>query len=286
VERTEIDKTEWDKIITPRKKLFDLSFNEIWCYRGLVFMLVKRDFITYYKQTILGPLWYLVQPICSTLMYLIVFGNFAKIGTDSIPQILFYFSGTMLWTFFSGNFVSVSNVFFENKGLFGKIYFPRLVVPISITVGKILKMGIQFLLFFCLYLYYLLKGMINLPSINIILFPVVIIWIAMISVGSGMIISSITTKYRDIALVFDFFISLLMYATPVVYPVSQVPGKLRTVLCLNPLSAPIELFRLAFFDMASIPIWSVVYSILMTILLLTVGLIVFNQNEQIFVDVI
>lgn len=248
-------------------------------------MLIKRDFITYYKQTVLGPIWYLMQPVFSTLIYMIVFGRIAQIGTDSIPQPLFYFSGTMLWTFFSDNLLKVSKVFTNNKDLFGKVYFPRVIVPISNIIVDMIKLGIQFFLFLVLYVYYF-NEMVGFSGIRIILFILPVIWIAAISAGLGMIVSSITTKYRDIAMAMEFVISLLMYATPVVYPVSEVSGELKTLICMNPVSAPMEIFRYVFFGNSSIPAWSVVYSIASTVVILLCGLIIFNQNEQKFIDVI
>lgn len=273
-------------IITPKRGVLDLQLNSVWKYKNLLYMLIKRDFITYYKQTILGPIWYLIQPIFSTIMYMIIFGNLAKIGTDSIPQPLFYFSGTMLWTFFSDNLQKSSRVFINNKDLFGKVYFPRVIVPISNTIGNMIKLGIQFVLFLIVYFYYLIRGQISFSGIQIILFIASFAWIALIAVGLGMIVSSITTKYRDIAMALDFIISLLMYATPVVYPISEVSGKLKTVICLNPVSAPVEIFRYSFFGEAAIPLWSVIYSLIFMLIIILGGLIVFNQNEQKFIDVI
>lgn len=273
-------------IITPNKGLFDLQLNRVLRYKNLMYMLVKRDFITYYKQTILGPMWYVISPVLSTIMYIIVFGNLAGIGTDSIPQPLFYFSGTMLWTFFSNNLLKSSNTFIQNKDLFGKVYFPRIIVPISNVIGNLMKLTIQFVLFVIVFIYYIVVGVIHYSGFKILLFVPCIAWIAIVAVGLGMIISSVTTKYRDLAMALEFIISLLMYATPVVYPISEVSGKLRVVLCLNPVSAPIEVFRYAFFGESSIPVWSIVYSIIMSIVILFVGIIAFNQNEQTFIDVI
>ena len=273
-------------VITPKRKLLDLQLNRVLKYKNLLFMLVKRDFIVYYKQTILGPLWYLIQPIFSTIMYMIVFGTLAKIGTDSIPQPLFYFSGTMLWTFFMDNIQKTSRVFLNNKDLFGKVYFPRVVVPISNIIGNMIKLVIQFSLFIIIYFYYLINKEIVFSGVKLVLFVVSLIWIAMIAVGFGMIISSITTKYRDIAMALDFILSLLMYATPIVYPISELSGRLEMLICFNPISAPVELFRYAFFGISSIPIWSMVYSSVVTIFVVFFGLVIFNQNEQKFIDVI
>ena len=282
---------QWDKIISSKHKLFDLKFKEVWDYRDLILLFVKRDFVIYYKQTILGPLWYLIQPIMSTIMYMIIFGTLAKIGTDGIPQPLFYFAGTMLWTYFSSNLTFASNVFSENKSIFGKVYFPRLTVPIAGSIMLMIKLAIQFALFVAVYIFYFVKqGEMQDVSLQLswtmFLIPVVVLWLATLSSGIGMIISAITTKYRDLAMMLNFIMSLVMYATPVVYPLSQVQGKLQWLLYLNPVSAPIELFRVWTFGAGSVPPNVMYLSIAETILCLFFGLILFTRNERTFVDVI
>lgn len=277
---------KWDKIITAKQNRYGLQLKRVWEYRDLVGLLVRRDFVAYYKQTVLGPLWYLLQPICSTVMYMLVFGSLAQIGTDSIPQPLFYFSGTMLWVYFSGNLLDVSNVFFKNKDLFGKVFFPRLVVPIASTISLLIKLGIQFVLFTAICLFYICQGTEIGLSFRIILLPFIILWLSFLSCGIGMIVSSVTTKYRDIALVLEFFVSLWVYATPVAYPLSEVPGKLRILFYLNPVSAPIEVFRYCFFGTSSISVGAVILSVGMTIGFVLIGLNMFNKNERTFVDVI
>lgn len=283
---TKNDNEKWDKIITPKQKKLSLQLKGVWEYRDLIVLFVKRDYVTFYKQTIFGPLWYLVQPILSTFMYMIVFGGLAHIGTDSIPQSLFYFSGTMVWTYFSGNLLAASNVFQNNKGMFGKVFFPRMVVPIASTISLLIKFGIQFVLFILIYMYYLISGVKVGNSWIIILFPLIVLWLSLLSCGLGMIISAITTKYRDLAMALDFLLSLVMYATPVVYPLSEVTGKYKFLLYLNPISAPVELFRYCFFRVCSIPFWSCCVSIGVTILVCILGVIMFNRNERTFVDVI
>ena len=277
---------EKEIVITPKKSLFDLQLRKVIGYRSLVYMLVKRDFVTYYKQTILGPLWYLIQPICSTIMFMFIFGNVAAIGTDSIPQPLFYFSGTILWSYFTSNLTKASNIFAKNKALFGKVYFPRIVMPIADVISNTFTLIIQLILFLLIFGYYLIRGEIVLSGIRVFVSVLVILWIPILAVGIGMIISSITTKYRDLAMALDFLISLVMYATPVAYPISEVHGIMRLVLCINPMSAPIEFFRYAFFGVTSIPLWSVIYSIVLSIIVLFIGVLVFNQNERTFIDVI
>ena len=237
----------WDKVIKSKPKLIDLKLKQVWEYKDLILLFIKRDFIVYYKQTILGPLWYLLQPIFSTVMYMLIFGTLAGIGTDGIPQILFYFSGTMLWSYFSESLIKASKTFSENKTIFGKVYFPRLTVPIATSVGIIIKMLIQFLFFIILYFFYFAKGAVFFPSWRMIFFPLIILWLGFLGTGIGMIISSITTKYRDIALTIDFLVQLVMYATPVVYPLSEIPQNLTWLFYTNPASAPIEFFRVCFF---------------------------------------
>lgn len=276
----------WDKIISSKRNFFSLDLNRVWEYRDLIKLFVKRDFISYYKQTIFGPIWYLVQPILSTIMYMVIFGTLANLGTDEIPQILFYFLGTMLWSYFSGNIKDVSNTFTANKSMFSKVFFPRIIAPIASTVGLLIKLGIQFALFIILYLVYIFKGMEVNINWTIFLFPFIIIWISFLSCGIGMIISSITTKYRDLALVLDFLISLWMYATPIVYPLSNLPKSLFIVACINPISAPVELFRAVFFGVSSIPTYAIYSSAISTIIIFLLGILMFNKNEKSFIDVI
>lgn len=277
---------DFDKHITAKTKLFDFNLKQLWKYRDLISLFVRRDIINYYKQTVLGPLWYLFSPVISTIIYMIVFGNLAKLGTDGIPRPLFYFGGTMLWTFFSESLSKISNVFITNKNIFGKIYFPRLTVPISDIIVLIIKLSIQFSLFIIIYILYICKGVPIKVSFTILFFPVLVIWLALLSAGLGMIISSITTKYRDLIMVLHFFISLAMYATPVVYPLSQIPEKMKIVFYVNPITAPMELFRIIFFQAGNIPVGVCLYSLISTFLFCFLGLILFKMNEKKFIDVI
>lgn len=276
----------WDKVIKSKPKLIDLKLRQVWEYRDLILLFIKRDFIVYYKQTILGPLWYLLQPVFSTIMYMLIFGTLARIGTDGIPQILFYFSGTMLWTYFSATLLVTSRTFTDNKGIFGKVYFPRLTAPIASVTGLVLKLLIQFVLFIIMYIVYFAKGAAFVPSFKILYFPFLVLWLGFLGTGIGMIISSITTKYRDIALTIDFLVQLVMYATPVVYPLSEVPESLTWLFYANPVSAPIELFRVCFFGAGVVPLKMALVSVAVTAACLFFGLVLFNRNEKSFVDVI
>jgi len=276
----------WDLIIESRRKLLDLQIREVIRYRDLVFLFVKRDFVTQYKQTVLGPLWFIINPLFSTIMYSFVFGNLAKIGTDGIPYILFYYSGTMMWLFFTGCFNDASNVFVNNANLFGKVYFPRLTVPISNVFNNLMKSAVQFatLMFFFLY-YLIIKAPIH-PSFWSLAFPLLFIWTAVLATGMGMIISSLTTKYRDLKQLIVFGLHLAMYATPVVYPLSEIPANFSWVNYINPVSAPIELFRIWFFGAGHVPVNMIASSLVMTAAFFFIGLVMFNQNERNFIDVV
>jgi lipopolysaccharide transport system permease protein len=280
------EEQDWSLIIKPKRKLLDLQIRELIRYRDLIFLFVKRDFVTQYKQTILGPLWYVINPIVSTVMYTFVFGRLANIGTDGIPHTLFYYSGTMLWTYFTGCFNDSCNVFIANAGLFGKVYFPRLVVPINYVLSNSIKITIQFAMLLAFLIYYYVIGAPVLPSWQMLLFPLLIIWLAAIGVGMGIIISSLTTKYRDLKQLVSFAIGLAMYAAPVVYPLSEIPERFSWIAYANPVCAPIELFRNWFFGAASVDGSMILSSLGITVLLVFVGLILFNQNEQNFIDVI
>ncbi len=280
------DEQKWDKIITSKHKLLDLHLRDVYRYRDLILMFIKRDFVVQYKQTILGPLWYLVQPIISSIMYTFVFGRLAKIGTDGIPFLLFYYSGTMLWTYFSTCLLQSSAVFSLNQNIFSKVYFPRLTVPISMTVGQIIRLGIQFALLMVFYVYYIIRGCPVRPTFMALLFPVIVLWIGALGCGLGLIISSLTTKYRDLNVLLNFGVQLAMYATPVVYPLSEAPERFRWVFTVNPMCAPIELFRIMFYGAGSLPLGMIAASLCSTAAILFLGLILFTRNERTFVDVI
>ena len=265
VAKTAQDDEKWDLIIQPKSKFLDLRIREIIRYRDLVFSFVKRDFTTTYKQTILGPLWYLIQPVLTVVMYTFIFGNLAEIGTDGIPYLLFYFAGTMLWTYFTGTLNSAAGVFSSNSGIFSKVYFPRLTVPISTTIGHIIKMGIQFACLMIFFIYYLITGADIHPTWWIAAFPLLIIWIGFLGCGIGMVISALTTKYRDLNHLLGFGLSLAMYATPIVYPLSEAPQDFLWVFYVNPMSAPVELFRIWFYGAGYVPPIMIIGSLAFTV---------------------
>lgn len=277
---------KWDLVIESKRNLFDLQIREVIRYRDLIWLFVKRDFVTQYKQTILGPLWFIINPLFSTIMYSFVFGNLANIGTDGVPYLLFYYGGTMLWNFFTGCFNDASNIFISNAGLFGKVYFPRFTVPISNVFNNLTKAGVQFLLLMVFLSYHLFTGDQVTPGWWAFAFPLLLIWIAAAGTGMGMVISSLTTKYRDLKQLISFALHLAMYATPVVYPISEMPKSFAWVNYVNPVSAPIELFRSWFYGAGSVEPMMIVSSVSITVFFLFLGLILFNQNERNFIDVV
>ena len=276
----------WSLIIKPKRKLLDLQIREINRYRDLIFLFVKRDFVTQYKQTILGPLWFLINPLFSTFVYTFVFGRLANIGTDGIPHTLFYYSGTMLWSFFESCFNNSCNVFINNAGIFGKVYFPRMVVPINYVFSSCIKISVQFLMLVSIMIYYIATSTLIHPTWLMICLPVLLVWLAAIGVGAGIIISSLTTKYRDLKNLVSFALHLAMYATPVVYPLSEIPERFSLLAYINPVCAPMELFRSWFFGSSSVNVLMILSSLGITCVLLFVGLILFNQNERTFIDVV
>ena len=280
------EENEWTKVITAKRKLLDLRLKEVWDYKYLIKLFIKRDFVVNYKQTVLGPLWYVLNPIFSSIVWMFIFGQLAQIGTDGIPYILFYYGGNMLWGFFNASLVNCAGVFSANAGVFGKVYFPRLTVPISLVAGQVIKLAIQFVLLVCLYVYFVFTGSTVHPTWGIFAFPLIIIWIGVMGGSLGMIISSLTTKYRDLNMLLGFGMSLAMYATPVVYPLSQAPQKFMWVYYVNPMSAPMELFRVVFYGAGHVPYQMIISSIVTTLVLLFFGLILFCHNERTFVDVI
>ena len=277
---------QWSQVITSKRRLLDLHLRDVWRYRDLIGMFIKRDFAVKYKQTILGPLWYLVQPVMSSIMYAFVFGNLANIGTDGIPYMLFYYGGTMLWTFFTSCLTGAANCFTVNANIFSKVYFPRLTAPIATSVGHVIQLGIQFVLLMIFYVYYWLTGSPVRPTWYAFMFPLLVMWIGIMGTGFGLIVSSLTTKYRDLGLLLSFGLSLAMYATPVVYPLSEAPTQFAWLFYVNPMSAPIELFRIWFYGAGFVPLNMLLVSLGKTALFAFFGLVLFCRNERTFVDVI
>ena len=279
-------KESWTKIIQPKSSLFYLRLNDLWQYRDLVMMFIRRDFVSNFKQTILGPLWFFIQPLLTTITYVIIFGRVAKLSTDGIPMLLFYLSGITIWNYFSETLSRTSTVFRDNAGLFGKVYFPRLTMPVSIIISNLLRFSIQFFLFLIIWLYFLINTNKVHPNLYLLLTPVLIVIMGLLSLGLGMIISSLTTKYKDLSFLISFGIQLLMFATPVIYPLSSVPDNYKTLLAANPISAVIETFRFGFLGSGSFNWMALGYSFACAIIILFIGVIVFNRVEKKFTDII
>lgn len=281
---------DWDLIIKGHTSLFDIKLKDLWNYRDLLVMFVKRDFVSFYKQTILGPLWFFIQPIFTTIVFSFVFGNLAGISTDRLPKYLFYLTGITSWTYFSDCLSKTSTVFRDNANIFGKVYFPRLVMPLSIVVSNLVRFGVQLLLLLCMMLYFYvfpIEGTSFHVTYGIFLFPALILLMALLGLGLGLIITALTTKYRDLTFLVTFGVQLLMYATTVIYPLSYAKEKgYAFIVELNPMTGIIEAFRYAFLGKGEFTIYSLGYSILVTILILFLGILIFNKTEKNFVDTI
>ena len=276
----------WTTIIKPKTGWFDINLKELLQYKDLITMFVKRDFKTLYKQTILGPLWIIINPLLTTIMYTIVFGNIANISTDGMPQIVFYMLGTTVWTYFSTCLTKTSATFTGNAAIFGKVYFPRLVTPISTVISGLINFAVQFAMFLGFAIYYYITGAPIHPNMYILITPLLLVQLAVLSLGFGIIISSLTTKYRDLAVLVTFGVQLWMYATPVVYPASQIGGKLKTLMMLNPVSPIVESFRYAFLGSGSIP-WNFLgISVITTLVVLFIGVVLFSRVEKTFMDTV
>lgn len=278
----------WDLEIKPQANLFDLNLKDVWRYRDLMLLFVKRDFTAQYKQTILGPVWHVVQPVLTTIMYLLVFGKIANIPTDGIEPVLFYMSGITIWNYFSSCLTATSNTFVANAGIFGKVYFPRLVLPLSIVIANIAKFGIQFgILLICIIWFALFKHIPIQFGWNWLLIPVLVLIMAGIGLGLGIIISSLTTKYRDFTVLIGFAVQLFMYATPVVYPLSFLANKKYAYLIeWNPLSPIVEGFRYALFHVGTFSAQSLLYSFIFMLVVLVTGAVYFSKVERTFMDTV
>lgn len=279
---------QWTTVIKPKDKLLSVDFKEIWQYRDLMMLFVKRNIITQYKQTILGPLWYLIQPLMTTIMYMVVFGGIAKISTDGMPQPLFYLAGISFWQYFSDCLTKTSNTFVNNAGIFGKVYFPRLITPLSDVISNLVRFGIQFGLFLCVYAYYMIFT--DAPihtNWYALLIPILVMMLAGLSLGFGILFSSMTTKYRDLQLLLSFFVSLWMYATPVIYPLSTITNpKLLLVMQLNPLTGIVEFFKYGMLGVGCHKWWMLGYSFGFMVVLLIIGVVVFNKVQRSFMDTV
>jgi lipopolysaccharide transport system permease protein len=278
--------TTWDLVVTPQRKLFDIRFREIWEYRDLLYLFVKRDIIIVYKQTIFGPVWYFVQPLLTMIVYIIVFSNIARIPTDEIPPPVFYLAGIVMWNYFNDCFVQTSDVFHKNSALFGKIYFPRIITPLSKVISGLIQFLIQSALFAVVFSYYFYNGMDIQPGLSIALIPYLVLLMAGLGMGAGLIFSALTAKYRDLKFLVTFGVQLLMYATPVIYPMSIIPEKYRVFIAWNPLAHIIEGFKLVVLGVGQISFTSMFYTTIVTLMVLSTGIIIFNKTEQTFADTV
>jgi len=282
-----VEETKWDLIIDANDQFIKLNFKELWDYRDLLWLWVRREYVGVYKQTILGPFWHFLSPIFGTVIFILVFGKIAKIPTDGIPMFLFYNAGLAAWNFFNGCFTSSSNAFISNAGIFGKVYFPRLIIPLASIISSLIKFGIQFGLFILFFVYFVIaKNYHPVIGIGLLLLPLCLLIFSGIGFGFGILISAITTKYRDLNILVGFIIQLLMYATPIIYPLSSVAYPLKKYLLINPLAAPMEAFKYALFGNGDFSIQSLFYSIGCMLILIFIGIISFNRAEKNFMDTI
>lgn len=273
--------------IRPHERLWHIDLGEIWRYRDLIELFVRRNIVVQYKQTILGPLWYLIQPILTVIMNMVVFGNIAKMSTDGMPQALFYMAGNICWFYFSNCLNQSSNTFTANQNMFGKVYFPRLVVPIAVVISNLLRFVIQVGLFVVLYLYFFMAGSPIAPNWAILLTPLLVVMLAGLGLGFGILISSLTTKYRDFSILFTFIVQLWMYATPIVYPISMVEeGTLRTLIMANPMTSIIEAFKYATLGQGYFSWFALGYSFLFMSVLLLFSVAIFNKVQRNFMDTV
>jgi lipopolysaccharide transport system permease protein len=282
-----LQKEQWDLIIRPKSNLFDINLKEVWQYRDLLWMFIKRDFAAQYKQTILGPLWHFIQPLFTTLVFVVVFSKIAAISTDGLPPLLFYLSGITIWNYFSSCLIATSSTFVSNSYIFGKVYFPRLVMPISVVLSNMVKFCIQLLLVISVMIWYAINGVSFQLSATLLYIPMLLVMMAGMGLGLGIIISSLTTKYRDFTVLVTFGVQLLMYATPVVYPMSTVNNQnLKFWLSINPLAPIIEAFRFALLGTGSFESLQLLYSAIFICVVMIVGFLMFGKVEKTFMDTV
>jgi lipopolysaccharide transport system permease protein len=286
VAKPELEEEHWTKVIRPQRNWLDMRLCELWQARDLIMLFVWRDFVSVYKQTILGPLWYLIQPLLTTIIFTVIFGNIAKLPTDGLPQFLFYMSGTVIWTYFATCLTKTSETFVNNANLFGKVYFPRLAVPVSILISNLITFAIQFAFFLVFMGYFALRGTILHPNGWILLMPMLVFMMAGLGLGLGIIVSSLTTKYRDLRFLVQFGVQLLMYATPVIYPVSSIPPRFQWIILANPMTSIVEAFRYAFLGAGTVNLPGLAYSFGFTLVVIFIGVLIFNHVEATFMDTV
>ncbi|MBT6046852.1 MAG: ABC transporter permease [Candidatus Scalindua sp.] len=280
------DAEKWDFIIKPKSGWSNIDFGEIFRYRDLILMFVKRDFVTFYKQTILGPLWYIIQPLVNSVIFTIIFSRVAEIPTDGMPPFLFYMAGTVTWGYFATCLTQTSNTFVTNREIFGKVYFPRMTIPISIVITGLFQFMIQFVIFIGFLLYFWYQGVQVVPTFMVLALPLILLQMAVLGLGMGMLISSLVTKYRDLTFAMTFAVQIWMYLTPVVYPLTQVPERYRNLYALNPMVSVVETFRGAFLGVRSIEPSQIFISVLGTVGVFFAGVVLFRRIEKTFMDTV
>lgn len=276
----------WDLVIKPSYGWQSFNLRELLKYKDLVYLFVKRDFVIFYKQTILGPLWYIIQPLVNTVIFNLIFGKIAKLSTDGTPPFLFYMSGTVVWAYFAACLNGTSNTFVQNASVFGKVYFPRITVPISVVITGLFQFIIQFTIFLGFYLYFIRNGADIRPNYLVLTLPLLVMQMAILGLGCGLLLSSLTAKYRDLTFAMTFIVQIWMYMTPIVYPFSQVPEKYRIIYMLNPMTSVVELFRAALLGTGSVNLPMITVSIVLTMLVIIFGLLRFSKTEKSFIDTV
>lgn len=281
-----LEETQWTEVIQPKTEFLSLGLREVWRYRDLIMLFVRRDFVSTYKQTVLGPIWFFLQPLLTTITYVIIFGNVAKLSTDGMPSLLFYLAGITVWNYFSQTLTATSTVFTTNAQIFGKVYFPRLTLPLSIVISNLVRFAVQFLLFLVAWVYYLIISDVVHPNWTISLLPLLLVMMGLLSLGLGMIFSALTTKYRDLAMLLTFGVQLLMYATPVIYPLSSLSSKYKWIILANPMTSIVETFRYGFLGAGTFSWGYLGYSLLTTLVFLLIGALIFNKVQKSFTDTV
>ncbi|MCF8294768.1 MAG: ABC transporter permease [Bacteroidales bacterium] len=278
--------TYWSMVLKPKRSLFEINLRELWQYRDLIALFVRRDFVAKYKQTILGPIWFIIQPLLTTLMFVVVFGNIAGIPTDGIPQMLFYMTGIVGWNYFSTCLNDTSQTFIKNASIFGKVYFPRLAMPLSIVISNLVSFAIQFVFLIGFLIYFMIQGAAVAPTAEVFLIPFLVLLIAGLGLGFGIIISSLTTKYRDLVHLVTFGVTLWMYATPVIYPLSEIPAKYKMYVLANPMTPIVESFKTVMLGVGEVNYGYLLYSLGFMVVLLFAGILIFNKVEKTFMDTV
>ncbi|MDD5064929.1 MAG: ABC transporter permease [Phycisphaerae bacterium] len=286
MDETYKEQEKWGLIIQPSRLWFDLHLRDLWRYRDLIFLFVKRDFVTFYKQTALGPLWYIIQPLLTTVVFTVIFGKLAGIPMDGVPKFIFLLAGNVTWGYFAGCLNETSNTFVKNAGIFGKVYFPRLTAPVSVVIINLAKFGIQFVLFLGFYVYFITTDSAIRPTYFVLLLPFLLLQMAVLSLGAGILVSALTTKYRDLTFVMTFAVQLWMYASSVIIPASSIPEKYRPIYMLNPMTSVIESFRYAFFGRGVVDAVYICTSWAVTLVILFLGCVLFNRVEKSFMDTV